>query len=171
MTWKTTKYLDQASIDKNIYILGYEPDGDEREQLEKDNTLPIRYKQDGDSFMVQDYFQGAWNDINLNFIPNNYLDKKTNKYYNPHGLYARDMPTHCEHYIYKAILENEKNDVLKKGSNKTDYGNIGVDTFTLRIPNLYKSLIKERSINVTKFINDAIKDKLIKDGLLTDQDE
>lgn len=171
MTWKTTKYLDQASLNKAIYILGYEPDGDEREQLERDNTLPIRYKQDGDILIVQDYFQGAWNDVDLNFIPNNYLDKKTGKYYNPHGLYAKDMPAHCEFYLCKAIEENEKNSILKKGSSKTDYGISGVDTFTLRIPNLYKSLIKEQSINVTKFINEAIKDKLIKDGLLTDQNE
>lgn len=161
--WTVTEYFNQAAYDMfyhNIPEVLREETW--KEDSEKYKTV-IRFKKENDKYIVEDFFEGEWLNIDIYFIPKNHISAITNQWTNPDNLPAYQLPNNQCYYIHKAIIEAEKKALLKPKSNKGSYGSTGYDLFSLRLSNELKTKMAKTGISYAKFINEAIAEKLTRD--------
>lgn len=172
--WKKFKYYDIASFNQTYPdISGY---GREELMNEVRDTYTgvARYKKSSDGlWVVEEYSNGEWYSIDMEFKPSNYLCKRTNKMANPNNDYAYHLPTFRQYWILDAILKNEKDNEFNSfdTNNNAKILTTGKSIFNFLMLNSHRKIMDDNRLVKAKFVNEAILEKLERDGLLTDQNE
>jgi len=130
-------------------------------KAENGDKYPIRYSLLGDGqYHIEIVYQG-----HTEF-----------EYVDIYGLvYNKDIrkcddPSRMEYEFYNAVIANERTEIMRSAANANRGAsaiNTGKSNFTLSLDNRLKSIMIERNIKISPFINDLLTDKL----LLTEQND